>query len=227
VSNVSTMSITPSAIGSSVFILATISASATITATAVTGGSCVGLDGGASWTLIPRTTIGGTNINSTKLWLGVASSLSAANISITWQAGASFPCTTAQQFASDRGMGAGTPWLIADSDLLHNSAGATLAFPSIDSSAAGQLYCAYGQTSTAGSSTTAGSTTGGWVWQTDGYGGQLVYNPSIGPAGVAAPSATNAPSSETSDAIGVILTDAPPFADRTQPYTSRRRASNW
>src|SRR4051812_10825754 len=76
----STMSITPAAVGN-IFILVTQVPSATITASSVSGGSC-------TWSLIPNTTVGGSNINSMKMWLGIATSTSAANITVTWSASA-------------------------------------------------------------------------------------------------------------------------------------------
>lgn len=219
VSNVSTMSITPGAIGN-IFLLATQVASSSVTTSSVTGGSCVGLDGGTNWTLLA--TVSGVNVNSMKLWIGKATSTSAANISVTWSGAAGNPCTTAQQFASGRGMGAGTPWATVTAGTLHNASSTTVVFPTQQASATGQLYFGYGSTSTSGSTTTtAGTTTGGWVWQTDGFASVIVHNLSIGPASVTAPNASNSPA-DTTDLFAVVVTDDPPAGNVLERWPTVR-----
>jgi hypothetical protein len=92
-------------------------------------------------------------------------------------------------------------------NFLNNAAAGTIIYPTLAATAAAQLYTGYGSTSIAGTGGGAGSTTGGWVWQTDGYACELVYNLSIGPGSVTPPNATNNPSSETSNSLGAIIAD--------------------
>lgn len=197
---VSTMSVTPGAINN-IFLCATQVASATSTCTAVSGGNCI-------WQLVPNTTIGGTNINSHKLWLGIASAAAAQNISFTWSGAPGNPCTTAQQFASS--LGTSAAWRIVDSNNKHNAASASLVYPTVVADAAGELLVGYGSTSTAGTSAAAGSTTtplAGCVWQTDGFASELVYNLSVAAGNVVANPAVNTPSAQTSDSIAAIISD--------------------
>lgn len=211
------MSITPSAVNT-IFLCATQVASATSTCTAVSGGSC-------TWSLLPNTTIGGTNINSHKLWLGISTATAAANISFTWSGTPGNPCTTAQQFSSS--LGTAAAWRAVASNNLHNAAAAnpSIIYPTLIADASGELYFGYGSTSTSGTGTSAGSTStplAGCVWQTDGFASEIVYNLSVGSGNVAANPANQSVTSDTSDSIAAIISDV-----LLASYVPRRRGPNY
>jgi hypothetical protein len=228
-STTSTMSINPTAVGNLVVLWA-VCPSNTVNASSVTGGNC-------TWTAIPGATSNGTGREYIKMFWGKATATGAANITVTWSASATglFPVTTAQQFTS--GGGSGTPWAVVASNHLENTASASVTFPGLAASGATQLYAALGSTATSGTGTSAGSTSGGWVWQTDGYSNAVPYNLSVGPGTVTAPSATNNPSTATSNSSAAVFTaDAAvtgrpgqffPFLAHHEPEMDRRPSGLW
>jgi hypothetical protein len=226
----STLSINPTAVGNLMVLWAVI-ASTTISASSVSGGNC-------TWNAITGATSSGTGRNFVKMFWGKATSTGAANATITWSASATglFPCTTAQQWTCT-GVSGSTPWAVVNSGHLENVAGASVVFPGIAASGASQLYAGLGCTASSGTGTSAGSTTGGWVWQTDGFSNAFPYNLSVGPGTVTPPSATNNPTSATSNSSAAIFTaDAAasggqgqffPFLAHHEPELERRESGLW
>jgi hypothetical protein len=217
-SNQSTMSITPTTLGN-LFVLFTNQPSNTLNATSCSGGSCKALDGvTTNWDKCTIAVSSGTGRNFLNAFVGKATATAAANAVIQWSGAGGFPCTTGQEFGSSLGLGASTPWNIIDQDHIENAASATLTFPTSVATVSAQLYVGFASTDQAGTSTGAGSTTGGWVWQTDGYADQIVYNLSIGPGNVTAPNGTNSPAGSTSNALSIILSDVAPVVGSTSDF---------
>jgi hypothetical protein len=213
-SQVISLDTTADTVGDLVF-LHTEAQSTTVHVTGVSGG---GADSGG-WQLC-NTLVGTSIANYSTWWWMRLGTVGTANVTLTWSSVPSFPQYAFLRFGA--GLGATTSWAVVDSGVLSNAVSGTLTYPTLKADTAGQLYIGAGMTSVSGTNTSAGSTTGGWVWQTDAYADAICYNLSIGSGAVTPPAAVNNPNTTTSDSLGVIFTCSP-----RAPKRSRSRSPNY
>lgn len=164
-----TLSINPAAVGNAVLFSAVIG-SASISAASLSGGNC-------SWTRIVAPISDSTMGVNVDLWLGVATATGAQNVTVTGTSSiaATGNQLTAQQYTA--GLGATTVWAVDNgqaSGIDFTGTATALALPSLTPTTAGvALYHGLVVPQFNGS---GGTTTGGYVWQSDNFTDRLVYN---------------------------------------------------
>lgn len=238
----STKSVTTTTAGD-VIALFVLAANATLTVSSVAGG---GADGGG-WT--KQVGYLGTTSTRIEMWTARAGTPGTNTLTATWSAttsGVFFVLATGQWTA---GLGASTVWALDGTATgQDNASSATCSWPSKTASAAGRLYLGYGYGST---QDLVNGATSGVVYENDSAANRVVSHVSV--TGTLAPTTTFlAGASSASAAIGMLLTattagtTAPagnaagtgaalqPTVATTltptlirQPYTARRRASDY
>lgn len=154
--------------------------SSTIKVSTVSGG---GADG-TGWQQITTGSLNGSEIVQ-MFWARVGTTGS-QTVTVTFSADATglFPQYDVQMFTA--GLGSATTWTVDNSGTTSGTS-ASPSFPTLSATGTGELYVGYVAVQNAAS---AGSTTGGWVWQTDSYADELVYNLSVGSGSVTPPAAS-------------------------------------
>ena len=205
-----TLAIADAAIGDLVVITADVT-SPTIT---LTGVSCDKTD-----TMIQAVApvYDATVANSQSMWLGRRNATGTGTITFTYSTtiGTTGVQRVYQQFHSDRPVG--NPWVLEDSSGVVRAAATAGVFPTLNALGSGKLYVGL---LAVVSGYTAGSTTGGWVWQTDTYLDNNLYNLSVGPGSVVPPT-TATGTSQKCVALGAII------AEPALWLPPRRRGANF
>jgi RHS repeat-associated protein len=196
----STLSVSPVHIGDALVLGVAINSSATVTS--VTGG-------GATWQHLGIDT--GSTFGNTDLWLGTVTATGSSTITVNFSTSISsvYIGLSAQEYLSSTG--ASTVWSKDTSGGLNGTTSSTtVAFPSLNASASGELYVGV---SFDGSTGTAG-TNSGFTYDKPSWG-FYIFNTSV--SGVVSPTATQSPTNYYgSDAA--VITAAGSTTSTTKDY---------
>jgi hypothetical protein len=207
-----TLSINPTIIGNLVGLVGVVENTSSATQiSAVTGGHCVGLDGGSGWTqLIAASANVGASVKQISLWAGVATATGAQNATVTTTAGSgNWVDLAARQFTC-ASVSASTDWATdgAPNSRSNGSSSTTVTYPPLTPSDTGRMYLGFGYVSN--TSITTGATSG-YTVALDDVDNAVMFNPAV--TGAQTP-ITKTSGSGTSMALGALLYAVNPVPDR-------------
>lgn len=168
--SLTTLSVTPTAIGNAFMFTASYIASATLST--VSGGGCT------TWTKLSGAFTAYSGSAKIDLWLGVVTSTTTANIVIAGSGLTNTQRLCAQQFTSFGGPG--TTWTQDGAGgTKTNASSATITFPTLTPSGANRAYMGYGLVFNAA---TGGSQTAGYTLDLDPGSNPFMFDGSVGVA---------------------------------------------
>lgn len=140
-------------------------------------GTVSSISGGGvtTWTKVTSTQGGsGSGTTTIDMWRGIVTATGASTITVTFGGTVGNPNEiAAQEFSTGSTSGS---WVVDSSGTLYNTSSTTVTYPSLTPQSSKDLYAGY---ASAGSTTSAGTTTGFTYANTGLTGHQLIYNTSV------------------------------------------------